>query len=78
MKSFQNYVLCIETGQLASTAIEALQIEANGQSYTTINQRNILKAKEKSLQCAVYHPKSITFKSNIPQRILARTSWWRS
>lgn len=37
MDSFQNCLLSIVIGQLISTLIEALQIEVNAQSYTTIN-----------------------------------------
>lgn len=60
MESCQSCALCLATRKLISTPNEALQMEAKVQSYTTISQRNILKAKEKSLCWAADHLK-LTF-----------------
>ena len=49
-ESFQNRTPHIATGQLVLTPIEALRMNANVPNYTTTSNRNVLKAKEKSLQ----------------------------
>lgn len=44
METFQNCVLCIATGQLEPAPIEAMQMEANIQSYTIFVKQITLNA----------------------------------
>ena len=71
----QNHSLRLITGQLVSTPLEALRLEADVQSYSTCSKRLILKAKEKA-QCSTDdHPKRITLDVNIRQRLQSRLSF---
>ena len=71
----QNHSLRLITGQLVSTPLEALRLEADVQSYSTCSKRLILKAKEKA-QCSTDdHPKLITLDVNIRQRLQSRLSF---
>ena len=63
----QNRSLRLITGQLISTKLEALRLEANVQSYPTCSHRLILKAKEKALGSTDDHPKRIALDINITQ-----------
>ena len=65
----QNRSLRLITGQLVSTPLEALRLEADVQSYPTCSKRLILKAKEKALCSTDDHPKSIALAINVPQRL---------
>jgi hypothetical protein len=57
----QNYALRIVTGQYADTPVEALSLEAGVPQYTTIMDRNCVKAREKGLRCPPKHPRLIAF-----------------
>ena len=54
-----NHSLGLITGQLVSTPLEALQLEAAVQSYSTYSKRLILKANEKARRSTNDHPKRI-------------------
>ena len=58
----------LSNGQLVSTTLEALRLEADVQSYPTCTKRLILKAKEKPLRSTNDHPKHINLNVNILQR----------
>ena len=65
------------TGQLVSTPLEALRLEADVQSYQTCSNRLILKASEKALRSTDNHPKCVALATNIPQRLQSRCSFRR-
>ena len=65
----QNCSLQLITGQLLSTPLETLQLEADVQSYSTCSKRLILKANEKAKHSTDDHPKRIALDVNIPQRL---------
>ena len=71
----QNRSLRLITGQLVSTPLEALRLEADVQSYPTCSKRLILKAKEKALCSTDDHPKRIAVAVNVPQRLQNRSSF---
>ena len=71
----QNHSLKLITGQLVSTPLEALRLEADVQSYSTCNKRLILKANEKARRSADDHPKRIALDVNIPQRLQSCSSF---
>ena len=73
----QNHSLRLITGQLISTPLEALRLEADVQSYPTCSKRLILKVKEKALRSTDNHPKRIALDANIPQRLQSRSSFRR-
>ena len=73
----QNRSLRLITGQLVSTPLEALRLEADVQSYSTCIKRLILKANEKARRSTDNHPKSIALNVNIPQRLESRSSFRR-
>ena len=73
----QNHSLRLITGQLVSTPLEALRLEADVQSYPTCSKRLILKANEKALRSTDDHPKYIALDVNIPQRLPSRSSFRR-
>ena len=52
----QNHSLQLMTGQLVSTLLEALRLEADVQSYPTHSKRLILKVKENALRSTDDHP----------------------
>ena len=52
----QNRSLRLITGQLVSTPLKALRLEAEVQSYYTGSNRLILKAREKALHSTNDHP----------------------
>ena len=58
----------LSNGQLVSTTLEALRLEADVQSYPTCSKCLILKAIEKPLCSTDDHPKHITLNVNILQR----------
>ena len=65
----QNYALRIVTGQYADTPVEALNLEAGVPQYTTIMDRNCVKAREKALRCPPKHPRLIAFTNEAPSRL---------
>ena len=65
----QNSSLRLITGQLVSTPLEALQLEADVQSYSTCSKHLILKATEKAGCSTDDHPKCIALDVAIPQRL---------
>ena len=71
----QNCSLRLITGQLVSTPLEALRLEADVQSYSTCSKRLILKANEKARRSTDDHPKRIALNVNIPQRLQSRSSF---
>ena len=73
----QNHSLRLITGQLISTPLEALRLEANVQSYSTCSKRLIVKANEKARRSTVDHPKCIALDVNIPQLLQSRSSFRR-
>ena len=73
----QNRSLHLITGQLISTPLEALRLEADVQSYSTCSKRLILKANEKAQRSTDDHPKRIALNINIPQRLQSRSSFRR-
>ena len=73
----QNYPLRLITGQLVSSPLEALRLEADVQSYPTCSKGLILKANEKALRSTDDHPKRIALDVNIPQRLLSHSSFRR-
>ena len=72
-----SHVLMEKTGQLVSTPLEALRLEADVQSYSTCSKRLILKANEKARRTTDDHPKRIALNVNIPQRLQSRSSFRR-
>ena len=73
----QNRSLRLITGQLVSTPLEALRLEADVQSYSTCSKRLILKANEKARRSTDDHPKRIALDVDIPQRLQSRSSFRR-
>ena len=73
----QNRSLRLITGQLVSTPLEALQLEADVQSYSTCSKRLILKAIKKARRSTDDHPKRIALDVDIPQRLQSRSSFRR-
>ena len=73
----QNRSLQLITGQLVSTPLEALRLEADVQSYPTCSKHLILKAKEKALRSTDDHPKRIALDVNISQPLQNRSSFRR-
>ena len=71
----QNCSLRLITGQLVSTPVEALRLEAHVQSYPTCSNCLILKAKEKALRSTDNNPKRIALDVNIPQCLQNRSSF---
>ena len=69
LSSLQNRSLRLITGQLVSTPLEALRLEADVQSYHTCSNRLILKAREKALRITEDHPKHVVLAADIPQRL---------
>ena len=63
----QNHSLQLITGQLFSTPLEAVRLEADVQSYPTCSKRLILKANEKALRSTDDRPKRIALDVNILQ-----------
>ena len=59
IENLQNRELRIATGELVSTTVEVLRMEASVTSYTTTSIRNVLKEKEISLYISADHPKRI-------------------
>ena len=74
----QNCSLRLITGQLVSTPLEALRIEADVQSYSTCSKRLILKANEKARRSTDDHPKRIALDVDIPQPLQSRSSFRRN
>ena len=71
----QNHSLRLITGQLESTPLEALRLEAHVQTYPSYSNRLILKAKEKTLSSTDDNPKRIALDVNIPQHLQNRSSF---
>ena len=65
----QNRSLWLNTGQLVSTPLAALRLEADVSSYHTCSNRLILKAREKALRSTDYHLKHVALAADIPQRL---------
>ena len=63
----QNSSLQLITGQLLSTPLEALRLEADVQSYHKCSNRLILKAREKALRSTNDHPKCVALAADKPQ-----------
>ena len=55
----QNCSLRLITGQLVSTPLEALRLEADVQSYSTCSKRLILKANVKARRSTDDHPNTL-------------------
>ena len=70
----QNHSLRLITGQLVSTPLKALRMEADVQSYSTYSKCLILKANEKARRSTDDHPKRIALDVNIPQRLQSHSS----
>ena len=75
LENLQNCSLWLITGQLRSTPLEALRLEADVQSYPTYSKRLILNAKEKALHGTDSHPKRIALDVNIVQRFQNHSSF---
>ena len=73
----QNHSLQLITGQLVSTPLEALRLEADVQSYSTCSKRLILKATKKARRSADDHPKRNALDINIPQHLQSCSSFRR-
>ena len=73
----QNRSLWLITGQLLSTPLEALRLEADVQSYPIRSNPLILKAREIALHSTNDHPKRIALAANIPQRLQNPSSFRR-
>ena len=73
----QNRSLRLITGQLVSTPLEALQLEADVQSYSACSKRLILKANEKARRSTDDHSKRIALDVDIPQRLQSGSSFRR-
>ena len=73
----QNHSLRLITGQLVSTPLEALRLEADFQSYSSCSKRLFLKANEKARCSTDNHPKRIALDVDIPQRLQSRSSFCR-
>ena len=73
----QNRSLRLIMGQLVSTPLEALRLEADVQSYQTCSNRLILKASKKALRSTDDHPKRVALATNIPQRLQSCCSFCR-
>ena len=73
----QNRSLRLITGQLVSTLLEVMRLEADLQSYQTCSNRLILKASEKALRGTDDHPKRVALATDIPQRLQNRCSFRR-
>ena len=73
----QKRSLRLITGQLVSTPLEALRLEADIQSYPTCSKGLILKAKEKALRSTGDHLKRIAVDVNVPQCLQNRSSFRR-
>ena len=71
----QNHSLRLITGQLVSTPLEALRLEADVQSYSTCSKILILKANKKARRSTDDHPKRISLDANIPQSLQSRSSF---
>ena len=71
----QNCSLRLITGQLVSTPLEALQLEADVQSYSTCSKHLILKANEKARRSTGNNPKCIALDVDIPQRLQSCSSF---
>ena len=65
----QNCSLWFITGQLVSTSLEALCLEADAQSYQTCRNCLILKAQEKALRSTDDHPKRVALAADIRQHL---------
>ena len=73
----QNRSLRLISGQLVSTPLEALWLEADVQSYQTCSNCLIQKAKEKALRSTDDHLKRVSLDVNIPQRLQNRSTFRR-
>ena len=63
------------TGQLVSTPLEALRLEADVQSYSICSKRLILKANEKTRPSTDDHPKRVALDLDIPQHLQSGSSF---
>ena len=63
------------TGELVSTPLEALCLEADVQSYNTCNNRLNMRAWKKALQSSDDHLKRLALTANIPQHLLNHCSF---
>ena len=74
---YKNHSLWLTTGQLVSTPLKALRLEADVQSYNTCSNRLILKASEKTLRSTDDHPKHIALAADKSQRLQNCSSFHR-
>ena len=74
---YKNRSLWLITGQLVSTPLKALRLEADVQSYHTCSNRLILKASEKTLRSTDDHPKHIALAVDKSQRLQNCSSFHR-
>jgi ribonuclease HI len=70
----QNRVLRAITGQLSSTPLEALRLEAGVSSLRITSKRLALTAMEKALRLPATHPRAIAASQHVQHR-LVRPSW---
>ena len=66
LDNLQNHALQVATGQLVSTPLDALHLEAVIQSYNTCTSCLVLRAWEKVLRSTVDHTKRIVLAANLP------------
>ena len=71
----QNRSLRVVTGQLASTPVECLRLEAGVSSYSTIIKRNTLVAYERSLRLPKSNPRRDVALQVVTHRTKTRSSW---
>lgn len=71
----QNRALRLITGQLKTTPLEALRLEAGIPSYKTTSRRLTAKAYEKSLRLPLSNPRHQLMTSNVRQRLVIRSSF---
>lgn len=69
----QNKALRLITGQLQSTPVEALRLEADVCSMATLIKRECAKSVEKALRLPPDHPRRATWENAMPRR--SRKSW---
>ena len=76
LERLQNRAMRAITGQLISTPIEALYIEAGVPSHRTTSKRLVARSLEKALRCPEDHPRRITADEQVDRRTDKKC--WRS
>ena len=72
----KNKALRVITGQLHSSPVESLRLEASVTSYTTHSHRNILKSMERAKRLPPHHPYSRALAEHTKPRT-QHSSWAR-